>query len=112
MRAVDLDISPGRPYPLGATYDGIGTNFSLFSELADFVEVCLFDEHGRETRVRLREETAHIHHGYVAGIGPGQRYGFRVHGPWRPAAGHRCNPDKLLLDPYGKAVEGEVRWNR
>jgi isoamylase len=112
MRAAHLDISPGRPYPLGATYDGIGTNFSLFSEVADFVELCLFDEQGRETRVRLPEETAHIHHGYGAGVGPGQRYGFRVHGPWRPAAGHRCNPDKLLLDPYGKAVEGEVRWNR
>ncbi len=112
MRAVDLDVSPGRPYPLGATYDGIGTNFSLFSQQAESVEVCLFDEQGHETRARLPEETAHIHHGFIAGIGPGQRYGFRVHGPWRPAAGYRCNPDKLLLDPYSKAVAGEVRWNR
>ena len=112
MRAVELDVSPGRPYPLGATYDGIGTNFSLFTEHGEYVELCLFDGSGRETRLRLPEETAHIHHGFVAGIGPGQRYGFRVHGPWRPAAGHRFNADKLLLDPYGKAVEGEVNWNR
>ena len=112
MRAVELDVSPGRPYPLGATYDGIGTNFSLFTEHGEYVELCLFDGSGRETRLRLPEETAHIHHGFVAGIGPGQRYGFRVHGPWRPAAGHRFNADKLLLDPYGKAVEGGVRWNR
>src|SRR5579875_1707420 len=98
MRAVDLDVSAGRPYPLGATYDGIGTNFSLFSERADSVEVCLFDSAGRETRLHLPEETAHIHHGYIAGIGPGQRYGFRVHGPWRPGAGLRFNSEKLLLD--------------
>ena len=112
MRAADLDVSPGRPYPLGATYDGIGTNFSLFSEQGERVEVCLFNQNGRETRVLLPEETAHIHHGFIAGIGPGQRYGFRVHGPWRPAAGLRFNSEKLLLDPYGKAVDGEVRWNR
>ena len=112
MRAADLDLSPGRPYPLGATYDGSGTNFSLFTEHGERVEVCLFDANGREARVPLMEETAQIHHGFIAGIGPGQRYGFRVHGPWRPAAGLRCNGDKLLLDPYGKAVDGEVRWNR
>jgi isoamylase len=112
MRAVDLDVSAGRPYPLGATFDGVGTNFSLFTENGESVEVCLFDENGRETRVGLPEETAHIHHGFIAGISPGQRYGFRVHGPWRPGAGLRCNADKLLLDPYGKAVEGQVRWNR
>ncbi len=112
MRTVDLDISPGRPYPLGATYDGIGTNFSLFTEHGEAVDLCLFDERGREVRLRLAEETAHIHHGYVGGVGAGQRYGFRVHGPWRPAAGRRFNADKLLLDPYGKAVHGEVRWNR
>jgi isoamylase len=112
MRAVDLDVSPGRPYPLGATYDGIGTNFSLFTEHGELVEVCLFDAQGRETRIRLPEETAHIHHGFIAGVGPGQRYGFRVHGPWRPASGQRFNAEKLLLDPYAKAVEGEVRWHR
>ncbi len=107
-----MEMASGRPYPLGATYDGVGTNFSIFSEIADQVELCLFDENGRETRFALPEETAHVHHGYLAGVGPGQRYGYRVHGPWRPTSGHRCNSDKLLLDPYGKAVEGRVHWNR
>ncbi len=105
-------VEPGNPYPLGATFDGIGTNFSLFSELAERVEVCLFDDGGRETRYVLPEETAHIHHGYLPAVGARQRYGYRVHGPWRPSHGLRCNPDKLLLDPYGKAVDGRVRWNR
>ncbi|MCU1491931.1 MAG: glycogen operon protein GlgX, partial [Acidimicrobiaceae bacterium] len=105
-------LAPGRPYPLGATYDGIGTNFSIFSSMADRVEVCIFDDRGRETRYTLPDETAQIHHGYLQGVVPGQRYGFRVHGPWRPAEGLRCNPDKLLLDPYGKAVDGDVRWQR
>jgi isoamylase len=105
-------LSPGRPYPLGATYDGVGTNFSLFSEVGDRVELCLFDDEGRETRYSLPEETAHVHHGYLTGVGAGQRYGYRVYGPWRPAEGLRCNPDKLLLDPYGKAVDGNVRWRR
>jgi isoamylase len=112
MAHVRMEVAAGRPYPLGATYDGVGTNFSIFSEVADRVEVCLFDESGRESRIALPEETAHVHHGYLAGIGPGQRYGYRVHGPWRPTQGHRCNSDKLLLDPYGKAVEGQVQWNR
>ena len=107
-----MEIAPGRAYPLGATYDGVGTNFSVFSEAAERVEVCLFSDAGHERRFLLPEETAHVHHGYLPGVGPGQRYGFRVHGPWRPAAGLRCNPDKLLLDPYGKAVEGSVSWNR
>ncbi|HVC25080.1 MAG TPA: glycogen debranching protein GlgX [Acidimicrobiales bacterium] len=105
-------LVPGRPYPLGTTYDGVGTNFSVFSEVAERVEVCLFDSSGHETRHTLPDETAHIHHGYLSGIGPGQRYGFRVHGPWRPSQGLRCNPDKLLLDPYGKAVDGALRWRR
>ena len=112
MPRPSLAVAPGRPFPLGATYDGIGTRFSLFSEAAQRVELCLFDEAGRERRVVLPEETAHVHHGYVAGIGPGQRYAYRVHGPWRPSHGLRCNSGKLLLDPYGKAVEGGVRWNR
>jgi isoamylase len=104
-------IWPGKPYPLGATFDGVGTNFSVFSEVATRVELCLFDANGAETRVDLPESTAFIWHGYLPNVTDGQRYGYRVHGPWEPDSGHRCNPAKLLLDPYGKAVEGEVRWN-
>jgi len=103
---------PGSPYPLGATYDGSGTNFALFSEVAKGVELCLFDEAGAETRVALREADAFVWHGYLPNIGPGQRYGYRVHGPYAPAHGDRCNPSKLLLDPYAKAVEGEVDWDQ
>jgi isoamylase len=106
-----VKIWPGTPYPLGATYDGTGTNFSVFSEVAARVELCLFDDEGQQTCVDLPEMTGFIWHGYVPNIGPGQRYGFRVHGPWEPENGNRCNPAKLLLDPYGKAVEGEVQWN-
>ena len=102
---------PGASYPLGASYDGTGTNFALFSEMAEQVELCLFDRDGGETRVALREVDGFIWHGYLPGVGPGQRYGYRVHGPYDPAAGHRCNPAKLLLDPYAKAVEGSVRWD-
>jgi isoamylase len=101
---------PGRPFPLGPTWDGEGTNFSLFSENADRVELCLFDQHGSETRFELTERTAFNWHGYLPGIGPGQRYGYRVHGPWAPERGHRFNPHKLLIDPYAKAVEGDVQW--
>jgi glycogen operon protein len=107
-----MEVWPGEPYPLGATYDGAGTNFSVFSEVANQVELCLFDANGAESRVCLPEMTAFCWHGYLPGIGPGQRYGFRVHGPFDPGSGMRCNPAKLLLDPYAKAVEGEVRWNR
>jgi glycogen operon protein len=106
-----VEIWPGRPFPLGAVYDGEGTNVSLFAEHATRVELCLFDEAGVETRVTLPEVTAQCWHGYVPGIGPGQRYGFRVHGPFEPAAGHRYVPQKLLLDPYARAVDGDVRWN-
>jgi glycogen operon protein len=106
-----MKIWPGSPYPLGATWDGVGTNFSLFSEVASRVELCLFDENGNERCIDLPEMTAFIWHGYLPNVGPGQRYGYRVHGPWEPENGHRCNPAKLLLDPYGKAVEGEVKWN-
>jgi isoamylase len=106
-----LRIWPGNPYPLGATFDGAGTNFSLFSEVATRVELCLFDESGAQTCVDLPEMTGFIWHGYIPNINPGQRYGFRVHGPWDPNAGQRCNPAKLLLDPYGKAVDGEVKWD-
>ncbi|MBD9700328.1 glycogen debranching protein GlgX [Flavimobilis sp. GY10621] len=99
---------PGRPYPLGATFDGGGTNFALFSEVADRVELCLLDDEGTETRVEVTESTAHVWHVHVPGVEPGQRYGFRVHGPYDPARGHRCNPAKLLLDPYAKAVDGMI----
>jgi len=106
-----VKIWPGKPYPLGATWDGVGTNFSLFSEVAERVELCLFDAGGAETRIDLPETTSLIFHGYLPNVGPGQRFGYRVHGPWDPANGHRCNPAKLLLDPYGKAVEGNVQWD-
>ena len=107
-----MKIHPGHPYPLGAAYDGSGTNFSVFSEMAERVELCLFDEAGHETRIELPEVTAFCWHGYLPNVVPGQRYGYRVHGPWNPEAGQRCNPAKLLLDPYAKAVEGEVKWNQ
>src|SRR5512146_68164 len=102
---------PGAAYPLGATWDGWGTNFALFSEVAERVELCLFDEAGAESRVELTEVDGFVWHGYLPAIGPGQRYGYRVHGPYDPRRGARCAPAKLLLDPYGKAVEGEVSWN-
>jgi len=111
----------GRPAPLGATYDGSGTNFSLFSSVADGVELCLLGEIDRdrdgavvavdEQRVELREVDGHCWHAYLPGVRPGQRYGYRVHGPWDPAAGQWCNPTKLLLDPYAKAIDGEVDWS-
>jgi isoamylase len=104
-------VWPGTSHPLGATYDGVGTNFAMFSEAAEQVELCLFDDDGRETRLGLREVDGYVWHGYVPTAGPGQRYGFRVHGPYDPAAGHRCDPAKLLLDPYAKAVEGAVTWD-
>jgi len=106
------ELWPGRPFPLGATWDGSGTNFSLFSEHAERVELCLFDDQDSETRVELCERTAYHWHGYLPGVGPGQRYGFRVHGPYAPREGHRFNPHKLLIDPYAKSIEGKVRWNR
>ena len=102
---------PGNPYPLGATYDGAGTNFALFSEVAEVVELCLFADDGAETRIRLTEMDGFVHHCYLPNIQPGQQYGYRVHGPNDPARGLRCNPNKLLLDPYAKAVTGEVDWN-
>ena len=99
---------PGHPAPLGATFDGSGVNFALFSEVADKVEVCLIADDGVETRVELTEVDGHVWHGFVPGIESGQRYGFRVHGPFDPANGHRCNPTKLLLDPYAKAIDGQI----
>ncbi|HET8716917.1 MAG TPA: glycogen debranching protein GlgX [Nocardioidaceae bacterium] len=103
-----MQIWPGSAYPLGASYDGAGVNFSLFSEVADKVELCLIDEDGSETRVVLPETDGFVHHVYLPGVMPGQRYGFRVHGPYDPENGHRCNPAKLLLDPYAKAIEGQI----
>ena len=97
---------PGRPYPLGAAYDGGGTNFSLFSEMAEGVDLCLFDDEGGEERLRLEEIDGFVWHAYLPTVGPGQRYGYRVYGPWAPEHGQRCNPAKLLLDPYAKAIEG------
>ncbi len=106
-----MRIWPGRTYPLGATYDGAGTNFALFSEVAERVELCLFDTSGNEQRLDLPESTGSVWHGYLPGLEPGQRYGYRVHGPWDPARGHRCNPAKLLLDPYARAIDGLPTWN-
>ncbi len=97
---------PGRWQPLGATFDGEGTNFALWSSGAEGVELCLFDDDGTEERVGLEDMTFHVWHGYLPGVGPGQRYGFRVHGPWDPARGARWNPYKLLVDPYARAIDG------
>jgi glycogen operon protein len=104
-------VWPGDPFPLGASWDGEGTNFSLFSEHAERVELCLFDESGHETRYELPRRTAFNWHGYLPGIGPGARYGFRVHGPYDPGRGHRFNPAKLVIDPYAMAIEGGVDWD-
>jgi isoamylase len=120
-----MRIWPGTPYPLGATWDGWGTNFTLFSEVAETVQLCLFDEvgdaasHGAraigggliETRIELTEVDGFVWHGYLPGIAPGQRYGYRVHGPYDPPRGLRCDGSKLLLDPYAKAIEGDVSWD-
>ncbi|MGX7824448.1 glycogen debranching protein GlgX [Actinokineospora sp. 24-640] len=102
---------PGTPYPLGATYDGAGTNFAIFSEVATRVDLCLISEDGTEQRIRLPEVDGHVWHGYLPGVLPGQRYGYRVTGPHEPENGLRCNPSKLLLDPYAKAVSGTVDWD-
>jgi isoamylase len=111
MTAAPEPIWPGRPHPLGATWDGEGTNFAVFSEHGEAVELCLFDDDGAERRLALPEVTAHVWHGYVPEVGPGQRYGFRVHGPYEPNRGHRFNAAKLLLDPYARAIEGRVGWH-
>jgi isoamylase len=106
-----VEIWPGSAYPLGATYDGSGTNFALFSEIAERVELCLFDGDGAETRVELPELDGYVWHAFLPGVEPGQRYGYRVHGPNEPAQGLRCNPNKLLLDPYAKAIDGTIEWD-
>ncbi len=95
-------------YPLGASYDGAGVNFALFSQVAEKVELCLFDEEDHETRIEMTEQNSYVWHNYIPGLQPGQRYGYRVYGPYNPALGQRCNPSKLLLDPYAKAIEGNI----
>ena len=104
-------LEPATAAPVGAHYDGHGASFTLFSCVAEQVELCLFDEGGAETRLRLQQEEGYLWQGYVANVQPGQRYGYRVHGAWAPAAGTRCNPAKLLLDPYARAIAGEVQWH-
>ena len=109
---VTRNLRPGDPYPLGATWDGAGTNFSLFSEIAERVELCLYDESGAEQRIAMPDVTGFCWHGYLPGVGPGQRYGFRVYGPWNPEAGHRANPAKELIDPYARAISGDISWGQ
>ncbi|CAM5249103.1 Glycogen operon protein OS=Streptomyces violarus OX=67380 GN=FHS41_001656 PE=3 SV=1 [Streptomyces violarus] len=105
-----MQVWPGEAYPLGATYDGAGTNFAVFTEAADRVELCLLHDDGSETAIELRESDAFVRHAYLPGIMPGQRYGFRVHGPYAPERGVRCNSAKLLLDPYARAISGSISW--
>ena len=107
-----IEIWPGSAYPLGATYDGAGTNFALFSEVAEAVDLCLIHDDGTETRIRFEESDGYVWHAYLPSVIPGQKYGYRVHGPWDPENGHRCDPSKLLVDPYGKAFEGEFDGDR
>jgi isoamylase len=106
-----MQVWPGQPYPLGATYDGAGTNFSIFTEHATGVDLCLFDQDGTETCVPLTAQSALCWHGYLPDVAPGQRYGYRVHGAWDPAHGLRSHHSKLLLDPYAKAVDGNLDWD-
>src|SRR6266508_2442886 len=106
-----VEAWPGRGYPLGAMFDGAGTNFALFSQVAESVELCLFGDAGNRRKVRLEEVDAFSWHEYLPIVGPGQLYGYRVHGPYDPARGVRCNPRKLLLDPYARAIEGNIDWN-
>lgn len=103
-----MQIRPGSMYPLGASYDGAGVNFALYSQVAQRVELCLFDEHDAETRIEMTEQNSYVWHNYIPGLQPGQRYGYRVYGPYDPMHGLRCNPNKLLLDPYAKAIEGNI----
>ena len=102
---------PGEPYPLGASFDGVGTRFAVVSSLAEAVELCLFDEDGSRDRVTLPERSGDVWHGDLPDVQPGQRYGYRVHGPWDPSRGLRCNQAKLLLDPYAKAIDGDIMWD-
>ncbi len=103
-----MDIWPGKAYPLGSAYDGAGVNFAVFSDVASKVELCLIADDDTETRIELTEVDGYVWHGYVPNLQPGQRYGYRVHGPYEPDKGQRCNPNKLLLDPYAKAIDGQI----
>ncbi|MDX6715192.1 MAG: isoamylase, partial [Baekduia sp.] len=105
------EVWPGEPFPLGPVWDGEGTNFSLFSEHAEGVELCLFDAEGHEERIPVVDQTAHNWHCYLPGVGPGQRYAYRVFGRYAPTEGHRFNPNKLLIDPYAKAIDGTIDWD-
>ena len=105
-----LSVRPGSPFPLGATADESGTNFAVASGVADGMVLCLFDEAGMETQIQLRDYDAGVWHGFVPGIRPGQAYGYRATGPYEPARGVRCNPAKLLLDPYARAISGSVTF--
>lgn len=106
-----MRVLPGQPSPLGASWDGRGVNFALYSENASSVTLCLIDENGRETRLPLLERTGFSWHGYVPGVKPGQRYGYRVDGPYEPERGLRFNPNNLLLDPYARALDGRESWD-
>ena len=110
--SVNPTVWPGTSYPLGATYDGAGTNFSVFSEVAERVQLCLIDDNDAETRIELDEVDGYVWHAYLPTVAPGQRYGFRVDGPWDPEAGLRCDSSKLLLDPYGKSFEGDFDFTQ
>src|SRR5687768_8559572 len=103
---------PGSPYPLGATWDGEGVNFALFSANATGVDLCLYDESGVEARIPLTQRTEFVWHAYLPGVGVGQRYGYRVAGPYEPARGHRFNPNVVVLDPYARALDGVERWEK
>ncbi|HEY4334083.1 MAG TPA: glycogen debranching protein GlgX [Ilumatobacteraceae bacterium] len=107
-----MRVWPGSPLPLGATFDGVGTNVAVFADVAEAVEMCIFDADGNEERYRLPERSGSVWHGYFPDLAANTEYGFRVHGPWDPANGHRCNPAKLLLDPYARAVEGSFEWGQ
>ena len=113
VAAESIRVWPGLPYPLGATWDGAGTNFALFSAYAEKVELCLFDDDDRSetARIVLPEFTHEIWHGYLPDLRPGRLYGYRVHGPYQPEAGHRFNPNKLLIDPYAKMLQGALKWD-
>src|SRR3954447_20962978 len=109
-----IRTSPGQPHPLGATWDGSGVNFALFSEHTEAVDLCLFDEPtgaSETVRIRMREQTDLVWHIYLPDARPGQFYGYRVQGPWDPRRGHRFNPEKLLLDPYARAISGPIEWS-
>ncbi len=111
---MNISVYPGEPYPLGATYDGEGVNFALFAENAQGVDLCLFDTENHETEshtIQMKERSHFVWHAYIPGLNPGQLYGYRVHGPFDPKNGHRFNPNKLLIDPYAKAISGTIQWH-